>query len=385
MSVVPRLVTRNWRLKLAAFGLAVFLWTVVRAEAGRTSQRTISSVPVLVEVSDLDWTIAGPPQPAVVDVRVGGMFGTFAAVGTDLRVRVPVAEVISGDTLIQLQRDWVVSDSREGIQVVTINPPRVRVRFEPTRRVAVPLSLRTSGSLPEDLALAQPLNLNPGVVRVQGPSSRIQQLDSIPVSPLDLSSVGGSRAYILPLDTTGFGDLSFETSEARVEVRVEEAVEQVMAGIPVVLDSIVEPGDTAGLELDPSTLQVRLRGGRNRVAAADADELRVVISRDLAAAVPAGGARMAPVRLRGVPDLVSAYSASDSVMVRRVPPDDVPDAADAAPDTTGTAPDTMRTAPDATAAAAPDTAGTPPDATPAAPDATPAPPDTTPAAADGDP
>lgn len=341
MSVVPRLVTRNWRLKLAAFGLAVFLWTVVRAEAGRTSQRTISSVPVLVEVSDLDWTTEGPPQPAVVDVRVGGMFGAFATVGSELRVRVPVAEVNSEDTLIQLQRDWVVSDGRDGIQVVDINPPRVRVRFEPTRRVAVPLSLRTTGSLPEDLALAQPLNLNPAVVRVQGPSSRIQHLDSIPVSPLDLSTVQESRSYVLPLDTTGFGDLSFQTAEASVEVRVQEAVEQVVAGIPVGLDSIVEPGDTAGLVLDPSTLQVRLRGGRNRVAATDTEDLRAVIPRDLAAALAVGEERMAPVRIRGVPDLVTAYSASDSILVRRLTAEEEADTAEAAADTVGAAAGTV--------------------------------------------
>ena len=45
-SRVPELLTRNWTLKLAALGLAVLLWSVVKAEA--PVRVTIPDVPVEV-------------------------------------------------------------------------------------------------------------------------------------------------------------------------------------------------------------------------------------------------------------------------------------------------------------------------------------------------
>src|SRR5690606_40570567 len=59
----------NWRLKLSALGLSLFLWAVVQAEPG--NRETFSSVPVRVEISDTSWVLAGPAQPAVVEVRLG--------------------------------------------------------------------------------------------------------------------------------------------------------------------------------------------------------------------------------------------------------------------------------------------------------------------------
>jgi hypothetical protein len=40
----------NWRLKLSALGLALFLWAVVQAEP--SNRETFSSVPVRVEIAD---------------------------------------------------------------------------------------------------------------------------------------------------------------------------------------------------------------------------------------------------------------------------------------------------------------------------------------------
>ncbi len=57
----------NWRLKLSALALAVFLWAIVQTEP--TNQETFSSVPVMVQIADTGWTTSGPPTPMTVELR----------------------------------------------------------------------------------------------------------------------------------------------------------------------------------------------------------------------------------------------------------------------------------------------------------------------------
>lgn len=356
MAILPGFVSNNWRLKLAAFGLAVFLWAAVRAEPDRGNTRTLTDVPVRVEVGDLTWTTVGEPQPSTVDVRVGGSFGMFGAVDNQLTVRIPVDRITSPDTVVELRRDWVENPGNLVIQ--DIDPPRVRITFEETAEAAVPVSLRTTGELPEDVALAQPLSVYPAVVRVRGRASRVAELDSVRLGPLDLSTLTESGSYPVAMDTTGFGDLTFRTGEATVEVRLEEAVEQVYSGVPVVLDSVPEGVDTVEVVTRPSTIQVTLRGGRTRVAQVRSSRIEAVVPADVVDALRPGEQRVVALRLRGVPDLVRAFSPTDSVSVVRLdgeepPPDTLLPAEEPVPDTasdtlpvTGGAntvvPDTMR-------------------------------------------
>lgn len=316
MSFVPGVVSRNWRLKLAAFGLSVFLWAVVKAEPDGVTTQTVSGVPVVVQVADVDWTLADSARPSEVEVRIAGSFGGLDPAPRDLRVQVPIDSVSAEDSVVQLRRDWVVSGSGETFQTEAIAPTRVHLTFERTRRVAVPISLRTIGSLPREVALAQPLGLNPAVVSVRGRVSRIEQLDSIPARPLDLGALDESGTVRLPLDTTGFGDLTFLTSEVAVEVRLEEAVERVLE-LSVRPDSVLPGVDSVELALEPPTVRVALRGGRTRVAQATDGTVEATVPHGAIRELRPGEQRVLPLRIRGIPDLVRADPEVDSVRVIR--------------------------------------------------------------------
>ena len=83
----PRVVTRNLRLKLAALWLSVVLWALVRSEP--TSQGNLFTVPVQAQVSDLNWTLSGEPDPPTVQVRFRGPTGDLirlAREGATLRL-----------------------------------------------------------------------------------------------------------------------------------------------------------------------------------------------------------------------------------------------------------------------------------------------------------
>lgn len=317
MALVPRLVARNWRLKLSALGLTLFLWAVVRAQEP-TSQDDLFTVPVRAQVGDLAWTLAGGPTPASVQVRFRGPpddLIRLAREGTS--VRVPIDSVTSPDTVIQLRRDWVVVGAGSSLVVEDISPASVRVRLQPTLSSLLPLSVSLVGELPEGMALAAPVGLNPQLVRVRGAAPRVRALDSIPLEPLDLAGVSGSGIYTVAVDTAGLGGVTVAPAEATLGLRLEPATERVLAGVPV----MAVPGEGGplpdSLVIEPGSIQVRLQGARTPVAGTRAEEVQAVVPPEAWQGLAPGEARRAPIRLRGLPTLVRGFSAVDSVTVRR--------------------------------------------------------------------
>jgi len=317
MSVLPEIVTRNWRLKLAAFGLAVFLWVVTRSEPTSATTQTVRNVPVRVQVGDLSWTHAGPPEPETVDVRLVTSFGALPTLGRELTVNVEIADVSSRDTVVELRREWVRTENGRSVSVEQIVPTRVRVTFEPVGNAAIPLSLTVEGSLPDDLALAAPLTLTPQVVRVHGRESRVAEIDSISVGPLDLSDVDESGTYTLRLDTESFPELTFTAEEVGVDVRVGEAVERRVEAVPVTIDSLPSGDALTDFTFEPAVIDIVLHGERTRVEGVERSELRAVVSRTAAGSIPPGGSSSVTLRVRGVPELVRAEPSAELIRVSR--------------------------------------------------------------------
>ena len=323
MSVLPRVLMRNWRLKLASFGLALFLWAVVTLQPG--NRQTLASVPVQVVVRDEEWTLAEPPRPAAVDVRLGGSTRELLQLPRGANagaVRIVVDRVTSPDTVIRLRNDWVELDGA-GLVVETVVPASVLLHFEPTQSSALPLSVRTHSQLPEELALAQPLGLTPPVVRVRGAVRVVESLDSIPLESLDLGAVTESGIYRVRVDTAGLGGVAVEPSTASIAVRLERSVERVIGNVPVVADP--PAGGGTRVLVTPATVQVTLRGALTPVNQASVDALMGLIApADLAGLVPGQGRRVL-IRLSGVPPLVRALMVVDSadvVLEPETPPSD---------------------------------------------------------------
>ena len=111
----------------------------------------------------------------------------------------------------------------------------------------------------------------------------------------------------------GEGELA---STAQVAIRLEPAVEREIAGVPVVVE-LPEGVDSTNVVVDPPTIQVRLHGVEMLVSQASAVGLAAVVPADFVAGLPAGATWTVPIRLRGVPGLVRAFSAVDSVTVFR--------------------------------------------------------------------
>lgn len=311
MAITPRALVHNWRLKLSALGLSVFLWALVQTEP--QNAETFSAVPLRVEVADTEWTVSGPPSPATVQLRLTGPAREIIRLAREgTMVRIPIREVGSADTVVTLRRDWVAVGEGRGVSVESLNPPTVRISLERAASKVVPLGVRVHGSLPGHLALASPIGLSPQLVRVRGPASRIQNLDSLPLRPLDLSEVSKSGVFEIPVDTMGLHNVRVTPPTATVGIRVEEEVERVLSGVPVIAHI---PGDGPELTVGPTTVDVTLRGARTLVTAVDPADLRAWVAPELLEGMTPGEDRRVPVKVEGVPDLVSLSVPDDIVTV----------------------------------------------------------------------
>ncbi len=315
MSVLPARITRNWTLKLASLGLALFLWVVVRAEP--PDREVLTEVPIIVQIGDLDWREAAPPEPPTVQVRFAGPARQILALNRQgTAVRIPLDQVSSADTVVQLRRDWVILDGASGLVVEDVLPASVTIHLERTALEARPVALTLSGRPPRGFALAGPVSASPNVVRLRGPAGRLAEIDSVRTLPVDLEGFTRSGRVVVGLDTTGLSGLTFAQLEVEALVSIEEALDRELPPLPVE----IEGPAAAGLEIDPAELGVTVRGPRSRTAGADLSGLRLIVSDQDVLDIARGESRRVAVRVEGVADpFLEVMSLADSVTVRRPP------------------------------------------------------------------
>jgi hypothetical protein len=305
--------TRNGGLKLAAFGLALFLWVLVRV--GAPGERDLL-VPIDIRLADPSWILLGDPVPATVLVRFRGPpTEIFRLSGLDgMSLAVPIAEVLDQEMTIPLQPGWVPLDGYRGVQVEDIVPSAISVQLDRMATRTIPVRVSARGRLPDHLALTRPLSLTPNLVRVSGPASLVEQLDTLDVVPVDLSEIEEQATVETVVDTVGMGQMAVVPNVVTVRIPAEESIERLITGVRVVADPVFGRGL---IEVLPESIQIRVRGARSRVSAMEAEFLRAVVPSDAMENLGEVERRRVPIEVEGVPSFVTWVPGADSVVVRR--------------------------------------------------------------------
>jgi|TARA_B100000809_G_scaffold51325_1_gene46510 YbbR domain-containing protein len=305
---------RDGKLKLAAFGLAVFLWVLGRV--GNPGQRDLL-IPVEIRLADPNWVVLTDPVPDTVRVFFRGpQSEIFRITGFDLiSVTVPITEMSDEEMVFQLQPGWVSVDGYRGVEVDDIVPGEINVRLDRRSIRTVPLRVSTSGALPDHLALEGDLTLTPDVVQVDGPASLVDRLDSLDIVPVSLSDVDGPARVGTFVDTVGMGPVTVDPYTIALRVPAAESTERVFTGVRVIT-YLVE--GTGPVEVFPENVRVTVTGARSRVSAMDPDILRAVVPSGELLDLGEVEDRRVPIRVEGVPSYVSVVVSVDTVSVRRV-------------------------------------------------------------------
>ena len=304
---------RNGRLKAASLGLALFLWVLVRV--GAPGQRDLL-VPVDIRLDNPGWIVIGEPNPATVLVRFRGppteIFRLTGLAG--MSVAVPITEVSGEEMVIRLQAGWVPVDGYRGVQVEDIVPSTINVSLDRLVTRAIPVRISTRGRLPEHLALTRAPSLTPNTVRVSGPASLVENLDTLDIVPVSLSEVEEQATVEAVVDTVGIGRVTVVPYVVTLRIPAEESIERVFAEVSVIADPVLGYGP---IEVFPEAVQVTVTGPRSRVSAMEAFFLRAVVPASAIRDLAEVEVRRVPIVVEGVPSYVSVVPGVDTVTVRR--------------------------------------------------------------------
>ncbi|HLU25393.1 MAG TPA: YbbR-like domain-containing protein [Longimicrobiales bacterium] len=220
LRLLLNLLTRNLTLKLTALVLAILLWTAIKAEA--PMRVSIPDIAVEVAVRDPRWHLAAPPTPATVTVVFTGPVRELVRLASERpRIVVPIEQVSDSMELRQLQTRWVqFAPGFERTRAEDVRPATISLLFERLTTRVVPLHVSTRGDLPEGYELAGAVEADPVAVRVSGPRGRVEELDVLPLPPVDLAGLSETATITVAVDTTGLGDLVIDPMRIRLTVPV---------------------------------------------------------------------------------------------------------------------------------------------------------------------
>ena len=185
----------NWRLKLLALLMAVMLWAATAREStseiGVDVPLEYQNVPAKTEViSDTTNT---------VEVRLRGPTTLIKEISSqDISTTIDMANMpLGNEKIVPLTKDHVRAPF--GVDVVGVNPARVRVTLEPTVSTRLKILPAVTGAPAEGYTI-ESISVNPDYVKVEGPANRVKLVESVLTTPVDVSGKRDTVRQIVDLN-----------------------------------------------------------------------------------------------------------------------------------------------------------------------------------------
>src|SRR5437867_4038505 len=180
MRQLRRWLIYNWHLKLISLILAVMLWMVVATETSSELGMEVSleyrNIPAQLEITG-DTT-------NTVQVRLRGSSNVIRDISAkDVSTTIDLSQMRTGEKIVALSPQNVQAPF--GAEVIRVNPSSVRFNLERTITKSVPIVPTILGHPADGYEVDQVL-VNPNMIVVEGPESRVDPLDSIATIPIRL-------------------------------------------------------------------------------------------------------------------------------------------------------------------------------------------------------
>jgi len=163
--------THNWPLKLVALVLAAMLWMAVANEA---SSEIGLEVPLEYRNIPPQLEITGD-MPNTVQVRLRGSSNVIKEItARDVSTIIDLSKMVHGEKIVPLSPQNVQAPF--GAEVIRVTPSSVRFYLERTITKAVPVMPTV---VPPDSYEIAKILVNPSIVEIEGPESRVNALSYI--------------------------------------------------------------------------------------------------------------------------------------------------------------------------------------------------------------
>ncbi len=212
--------TENVGLKLLSLVLAVLVWFAI---AGETASEMGLRVPLELQNMPRDLELTGEAVDAV-EVRVRASAGIIHALNPgDVAAQIDLAGSVEGERIVHLTPDTIRVPF--GVKVVKVAPAMLTLNFERTLQKVVPVRPRVVGRPADGHEIAEIVS-EPAEVRVSGPKTRVDEVESAFTEPLALDAARDSVSDSVRIGLPDPLLRIMGSSEVRVTARIREIHEQ---------------------------------------------------------------------------------------------------------------------------------------------------------------
>ncbi|PYS53472.1 MAG: hypothetical protein DMG13_12460 [Acidobacteria bacterium] len=183
MRLLREWIVHNWFLKVFSLSLATMLWMTI---ASQTSAEIGLEVPLEYRNIPPQMEITGDTTNTV-QVRVRGSVNVIKGVSPkDVTATIDLGAMKAGEKILPLTPQNVQAPF--DTEVLRVSPSSVRFNLEPTISKLVAVVPTILGAPAAGYELGSVL-LNPAQVRVDGPESRVQTVDSVPTLAIHIDGL----------------------------------------------------------------------------------------------------------------------------------------------------------------------------------------------------
>jgi YbbR domain-containing protein len=214
LDYVHKTFTYNIGTKLISVLLAFILWGIV---LGSRNIEVIKEIPIeLITPSDV---MPSSEVPEKIAFRLSGPKAFLRSI-LDRRDE-PIKVNLMGVKPALVTYRFFADNIRVpiGVKVMSVTPTAILIKLENVKMKDVPVRVETRGVLPEGYRLAQ-VNVNPEIVRLKGPESKIESVSEVSTVPIDISSLKRNFEKDVNLDLSRLG-VQLEGAPPRVNIEVQ--------------------------------------------------------------------------------------------------------------------------------------------------------------------
>jgi YbbR domain-containing protein len=215
MQWFQQILFHNWRLKLFSLVIATMLWAATAREStseiGVNVALEYQNVPANTEViSDTTNT---------VEVRLRGPSTLIKEISPqDISVTADMGKTpVGNEKILPLTSQQVRAPF--GVEVVGVNPARVRVTLEPTISARLRIHAAIVGAPAEGMKV-EDVTVTPDSVKVEGPANRVRLLENVLTTPVDVSDKTAGFVQSVDLNILDPRVRVPQSPPVRVEVRI---------------------------------------------------------------------------------------------------------------------------------------------------------------------
>ena len=212
---LPRIINRNWALKVSCLVLAVLLWFLI---VGEPEVVTVEAVPLTYGNLSPDLVLLSDP-PDAVRLELRGPSREIARENlAGLKVLLDFSAVQgAGDRTFEIEESQLHLPA--GVAFLRAVPGQVKLSFDRVETRDVPVDVRWKGKTADGYHVAGK-KVTPTQVRISGPASRVNAVNAS-VAEVDLSDQSKGFAANVAALTSAAG-VRLEPPSVRVEVAIEK-------------------------------------------------------------------------------------------------------------------------------------------------------------------